>query len=143
MYYYSIESKEKLGQCHSVLQIVFSEVIRSFDNSIICGHRSQPEQAEAFRKGFSKVCFPDSGHNQIPAMAVDAIPYPVDWNDRERFIYFAGHVKGVFNTLKSNKSLKELFAPYELVWGGDWDSDSDLKDQIFMDLAHYELRKTK
>ena len=23
-------------------------------------------------------------------------------------------------------------------WGGDWDSDNDLNDQKFMDLAHFE-----
>jgi len=26
----------------------------------------------------------------MPSDAVDVAPYPIDWNDKERFYYFAG-----------------------------------------------------
>jgi len=63
-----------------------------------------------------------------PARAVDVVPYPIDWDDREGFYAFGGFVKGV----ASQKGIK-------IRWGGDWDSDNDLHDQNFIDLPHFEL----
>ena len=28
---------------------------------------------------------------------------------------------------------------HRIRWGGDWDGDTDVKDQKFMDLPHFEL----
>jgi hypothetical protein len=62
-------------------------------------------------------------------LAVDVAPYPVDWNDKERFYYFAGFVKGVASSLGIS-----------IRWGGDWNSDNNLKNQTFFDLPHFELK---
>ena len=66
----------------------------------------------------------------MPSLAVDVVPYPVDWQDRERMTYFAGFVMGIAR-VKFGISLR---------WGGDWDLDTDLKDNKFDDLPHFEIK---
>ena len=131
---FSNRSKLNLAQCHIDLQTIFREVIKSFDCSIICGHRNQTAQMIAYEAGKSQLNWPDSKHNSKPSMAVDAPPYPIDWHDRETFVFFAGYVKGTANEL-----FKQGKISHRIRWGGDWDSDNDLHDQTFNDLPHFEL----
>ena len=135
---YSKISNVRLNECHRDLQIVFKHVLRYFDHSIICGHRGEQEQDTAFESGFSKVRYPNSRHNSFPSMAVDAVPYPIDWNDTKRMIYFAGHVMATAKRFKE----KGLIT-HDIRWGGDWDRDTELKDNVFQDYPHFELRKSK
>jgi peptidoglycan L-alanyl-D-glutamate endopeptidase CwlK len=72
--------------------------------------------------------FPDSTHNSYPSLGIDVVPYPIDWRDTARFCYFAGYVKGIAQNLG-----------IKIRWGGDWDSDWQVKDNRFNDLAHWEL----
>ena len=88
-------SKKRLATCDDGLQNLFYEVVRHFDCSVIIGHRGERDQNKAFDEGKSKVRYPKGKHNSNPSTAVDVAPYPIDWEDRERFIYFAGFVKGV------------------------------------------------
>ena len=131
---FSDRSLSKLETCHEDLQTLFKVVVDSYDCSIICGHRDQESQEQAVRDGFSKVNFPNSQHNSLPSMAVDVVPYPVDWQDTNRFYHFGGYVKAVAEQL-----LAENVISHEIRWGGDWDRDTDLNDQTFMDLVHWEL----
>ena len=128
MYSFSDRSRKKLSTCHPQLQGLFNEIIKHHDCSILCGHRSEEDQNDAFSKNLSKLEYPNSKHNRLASRAVDVVPYPIDWNDRERFVYFAGLVKGV--AIQMGIGIR---------WNGDWDSDNDLKDQNFMDLPHFEL----
>ena len=123
-------SKAKLETCHPDLQRLFNEVIKHFDCSILQGERGEEEQNEYYRTGKSKLKFPQSKHNSSPSLAVDVAPYPIDWNDKHRFYYFAGFVKGIAASMGIT-----------LRWGGDWDGDNDLNDQTFFDLPHFELKK--
>jgi len=125
---YSERSKDRLLTCDPKLQVVFSEVIKHFDHTILEGHRDRESQNEKFRRGLSKLRYPDSEHNKEPSKAIDAAPYPIDWEDRERFHFFAGFVKGIAAGLG-----------IEIRWGGDWDSDTEVKDNRFDDLPHFEL----
>lgn len=125
---YSAQSKTKLESTCVELQHTFRIVILDYDNSILEGHRGQTAQDEYFRTGRSRVQFPNGKHNSVPSDAVDSAPYPIDWNNRERFVHYAGYVKGVARALG-----------YRVRWGGDWDGDFDLKDQTFMDLVHFEF----
>lgn len=123
------DSKKNLDECHPLLQKLFEEVVRGFDCSVICGYRGEAKQNEAFRKGYSKLKFPKSKHNKVPAMAADVVPYPLDWKDTNRMYYFGGYVKAKAEELG-----------IDIRWGGDWDSDTEVDDQSFIDLPHFELR---
>ena len=128
MYKYSAASKRKLESAHPDLQKLFNEVIKVHDCTVVFGHRTKEEQEDQFNQGHTKLHYPKSLHNSLPSKAVDVVPYPIDWNNRERFVYFAGIVIGIASQLD-----------IEIRWGGDWDNDNDLKDQTWMDLPHYEL----
>ncbi len=123
-------SKRRLSTCEKDLQLLFKEVVRGFDCTIVCGHRGEEAQNEAYKRGNSKVKYPHGRHNANPSRAVDVAPYPIDWSDRDRFNYFAGYVKGVASQMG-----------IDVIWGGDWDNDTDLKDNGFDDLVHFELKK--
>lgn len=128
MYQFGSRSTKNLAEAHSKLQALFNEVIKHYDCAVIEGFRSEEEQNKAYHAGKSKLKFPQSKHNDLPSLAVDVIPWPVDWNDKSRFYYFGGLVKGI----ASQMGIK-------IRWGGDWDSDNDFKDQSFHDLPHFEL----
>jgi len=125
---YSTTSQVRLSQCHPLLQQVFNQVIKTVDCTIIEGHRPEKRQNELFDQGKSQLKFPDGKHNQMPSLAVDAAPYPIDWKDRERVTLFAGFVLGVANEMG-----------IKLRWGGDWNMNFETKDNNFDDLWHFEL----
>lgn len=125
---FSLISKARLATCHPDLQRLFHEVVKRFDCRVLCGTRSQMKQDAAFAAGYSKVQWPNSKHNRSPSLAVDVLPYPVDWGDTNRMYHFAGYVR---------RTAEELGIP--LRWGGDWDGDTEVDDQDFNDLAHFEL----
>lgn len=127
-------SANNLIHCHDDLQILFNEVIRDFDCSVICGHRNQAAQDRAFNEGNSKVRWPDSRHNKSPSLAADVIPYPVDWEDHRRFYMFAGVVRGIASRLLISGDMT-----HAIRCGADWDGDMEVKDQNFHDLPHFEL----
>lgn len=131
---YSATSKQRLETCHKDLRLVFNTVVAHFDNSILCGHRNEQEQTDAFNSGRSKVRWPNGKHNKSPSMAVDAAPYPIDWRDRERITLFAGYVLGIAQVLHD-----EGMITHRLRWGGDWDMDTEVADNGFDDLVHFEL----
>ncbi len=124
----SEKSVEKLYQCHPDLRKLVAEVVKHYDITVICGHRNEADQTQAVRTGHSKVNFPNSKHNSTPSLAVDIIPFPVDWNDRNRFFYLAGIVKACANSLG-----------IKIRWGGDFNQDQNFKNDSFVDLPHFEL----
>ncbi|WP_018694422.1 M15 family metallopeptidase [Algicola sagamiensis] len=133
---FSIRSQERLNTCHPDLQLVFEEVVKVFDCSILCGHRDEQDQNQVFLEGKSQLKFPKSKHNTLPSMAVDVVPYPIDWKNKQRFYYFAGTVMGIAQHLYESGKITHLIR-----WGGDWDRDTKTDDQTFMDLPHFELIK--
>lgn len=136
---YSATSKERLETCHTELQVLFKRVLPDFDHSILCGHRDKVAQTKAFNDGKSQLNWPDSKHNKLPSLAVDAAPYDyavsgIDWEDLERMAYFGGFVMGVAQTLYDEGQMS-----YKLRWGGDFDRDTNVKDEKFRDMVHFEL----
>ena len=123
------KSKENLSTCHSDLQKVFYEVVKTFDCSVLEGHRDERRQNKLFEEGKTKVKYPTGRHNSNPSRAVDVTPYPVDWDDRERQTLFAGFVIGIARSMD-----------IRLRWGGDWDMDFKVMDNRFDDFPHFELR---
>ena len=90
------------------------------DFTVIEGIRNINRQRELVKAGKSTTM--NSRH--ITGHAVDMVPWPVDWNDLERFEVMSEAMK---------QAAEELDIP--IVWGGDWKS--------FYDAPHFELdRKT-
>jgi len=118
-------SKQRLKGVDAKLVNVLNELVKIMDVTIIEGLRSQERQDELVAKGASKTRY--SKH--IQGKAVDLAPYPIDWEDRERFHYMGGMVRGIGQQLNVN-----------IRWGGDWDSDGEIKDNNFDDLVHVEIK---
>jgi peptidoglycan L-alanyl-D-glutamate endopeptidase CwlK len=120
-YKFSQSSLKKLNSCDNKLVLLFSEVIKEMDCSIICGTRTRQEQEKAFCSGTSKLHFPNSKHNSFPSRAVDVLPYPFNgWDDLVQFDELAEVVK---------RNAHEL--GIKIQWGGDWSR--------FGDFPHWEL----
>ena len=124
------KSQERLNTCDPRLVELFETVVEDFDCTVIEGYREKEAQNRAFDEGKSKLRFPKGNHNKYPSLAVDVAPYPIDWEDRDRFHYFAGFVKGIASQLG-----------LDIRWGGDWDSDTQTRDNNFDDLPHFEVRE--
>ena len=118
-------SKQRLKGVDTKLVNVLNELVKIMDVTIIEGLRSQERQDELVAKGASKTKY--SKH--IQGKAVDLAPYPIDWEDRERFHYMGGMVRGIGQQLNVN-----------IRWGGDLDSDGEIKDNNFDDLVHVEIK---
>lgn len=125
---FSQRSLANLSQAHPDLQVLFHRVIEVFDCAVICGYRGPEEQEAAFNAGTSKAHFGQSKHNQMPSLAVDVVPCPIDWKDTDRMHYFAGVVMGI-----------ALQLGLRVRWGGDWNGNTILSDQKLHDLPHFEL----
>ena len=121
---FSKKSQARLDSTDERLVKVFTEVVKHFDCTILEGKRTVDRQKMLVEQGKSKTM--NSKH--LVGKAVDVAPYPIDWNDRERFTYFAGYVMGI----AAKMGIK-------LRWGGDWDRDTQLKDNNFDDLPHFEI----
>ena len=122
-------SKERLKSCDKKLQKDFNEVIKYVDCSVLEGHRSAERQNKLYDEGKTKVRYPNGRHNADPSRAVDVVPYPIDWDDRERFHLFAGFVIGIARSMN-----------IKLRWGGDWNMNFEVDDNNFDDFPHFEIK---
>lgn len=139
MYKYSASSLVKLSTCHPYLQVLFREVIKEVDITILYGHRTIEEQKKLYAFGRTEAgkivtncdgVNVKSKHNTFPSLAIDIAPYPLDWNNIERFKQVAEIVKRNWNELKADGIVNG-----ELYWGGDW--------QNLRDYPHFELLYVK
>ena len=125
---FGTRSKLRLTTCHPDIRAVMNAAIKFMDFSIISARRNEEQQTAAFEAGMSQVEWPDSRHNSDPSEGIDVAPFPIAWDDRERFTLLGGVI---------------LFAAFsmgiELRWGGDWDQDTQVNDNRFDDLGHFEL----
>ena len=130
MPYFSKRSQERLATCDSHLQVLFNEVIRKRDCTILEGHRGKKRQNELYAEGKSKLEYPKSKHNKNPSEGVDVAPYfpgiGVSFN-RQDCIYFAGYVMGIAGAMNMN-----------IRNGADWDRDAQVSDERFLDILHFE-----
>jgi peptidoglycan L-alanyl-D-glutamate endopeptidase CwlK len=138
-------SLTKLDTCHPDIKRVMLEVIKELDITIVFGHRTPSEQLALYKQGrvFSNGRWVKTGktvtdkdgtvkkskHNHLPSLAIDICPYPVDWNNLDRFY------KQKDVVMKCAKRLG-----VELVWGADWDGDGDIAEHTLQDYPHFELK---
>ena len=88
------------------------------DFTVIEGIRNVNRQRALLKAGKSTTM--NSRH--ITGHAVDMVPWPVDWNDLERFEVVSEAMKAAAEELEVS-----------IVWGGDWKS--------FYDGPHFELNR--
>lgn len=132
---FSPESFSKLSTCHIDLQVLFFEVVRTFDCKILEGYRNQEDQEKDFLAGKTKLHFPEGKHNRQPSMAVDVCPYPVpDWSKTNNFIFFGGYVLGIAEMLKDQGKIT-----HGIRYGGDFNGDKRISDSSFLDAVHFEI----
>ncbi len=131
---FSQASFSKLSTCHIDLQVLFFEVIKHFDCTILEGYRNQADQEKAFKLGNTQLHYPYGRHNKIPSMAVDVTPYPIEWDNDKRSYWFAGFVMGIAQKLKDEGKMT-----HSVRYGGDWNSDYNIDLENFKDLVHFEL----
>jgi len=124
-------SQNNLNECHPDLQRLIREVAKHINIRVIKGHRGKEEQNEAFQDGTSHIEWPNGMHNKKPSLAVDVVPYPIDWNTPEgikRFYYLAGFILATGIQLGIKVRL-----------GADWNGNHRFYDQTLHDLPHVEL----
>ncbi len=126
MFEFSTKSLDRLHTCHVDLIMIMTEAIKGYDFSILSGFRDAQEQNEKVKLGYSQLKWPKSKHNQQPSEGIDIAPYPIDWDDLNRFYYLAGRIDAIADILLENQIIH-----HTIVWGGDWSK--------FKDYGHFEL----
>ena len=131
-YAFGMSSNEKLSQCDHRLVKVAERVIKVMDFKVLEGHRDQATQDKYFKEGKSKLKWPNGKHNKLPSLAIDVVPYPVDFSDKPKAIARFYLLGGLFLMAANELGIK-------LRCGFDWDGDFDLNENQFDDLGHFEL----
>jgi hypothetical protein len=87
----------RLATCHPELRRFVQQLANDVDEglvegvsdlTVLWGYRGEAAQNEAFKRGTSKLQYPQSKHNKVPALAVDIAPYPIprtpsgEWDDK-------------------------------------------------------------
>lgn len=129
MYKFGTRSQERLKTCHPDLQRIANELIKMMDVTVLEGIRTPEQQAENVKNGVSKTH--DTKHLKQPdgySHAMDLAPWPIDWNNRERFVYMQGMIRGIAQQLG-----------IKIRSGIDWKSDGNISN--FFDGPHVELDK--
>jgi len=139
MHKYGRTSQKRLNTCHVDIITIWTELSRWVNTSVLCGHRDEIKQNQAFKSKNSQLKWPNSKHNAYPSKAIDSGPYVieiknVDYDDYKAFAKFAGYVDLIAMQLYQAKKITHLIR-----WGGDWDMDGRTVDQTFNDLPHFEL----
>lgn len=134
--------------------MVCHHTIRFTDFGVIKGFRGKEEQNHLYRIGASQLQFPLSKHNRDPSEAIDLAPY------HPKYKHLFGGAEQVSEISKaeglSTDAVSRLILSHyyylagvvmtqaqllqvPLRWGGDWDRDTDIFDNRFNDLGHFEL----
>jgi len=126
-------SMKRLRTVHPDLQTLFQVVVKYFDCSVVSGLRTLEEQKALYTQGRTKpgniVTNADgviSKSNHQSGNAVDVVPYPSMWKDKNKMREFAGFVMGVAAILK-----EQGIIDIEIEWGGHW---------RFLDLPHFQTK---
>ncbi len=131
-------SLQRLSELHQDLKVLLTTAIKFYDFSITCGYRNKKDQQTAYREKKSKLNWPNSKHNKMPAMAVDIVPFVagsgLDYTDRERYLLFVGRLLGFADILFSSGKMI-----HHVRIGCDWNMNGTPKDDSFQDIGHLEL----
>ena len=105
--------------------------ISEVDFTVMEGVRTLERQRELYAQGRTapgKIVTWTMKSKHIEGKAVDLVPYPLDWNDIDKF-----------NKIKDAmfQAAKEL--DVNLRWGADWDGDGNYREKGEYDSPHFEI----
>ena len=133
-YRFGAGSEHKLRTCHADIQRVLRRALAMgvIDFTVVDGHRNEARQNEYYnsRPQRSQVQWPDGKHNAFPSDAADVAPWVnggIPWQDSRYWYTLTGVVMAA-----------AAVEGVVLRAGYDWDGDTDLSDQTFHDLGHFE-----
>jgi len=122
---FSRKSLDQLRTLDGRLQRILCEAIKYYDFIILEGIRTIERQKELVEQGKSQTM--NSYHLPISknpwSRAVDIAPYPIDWEDTNRFCELAGYIKRI---------AKEK--GFKITWGGDW--------KTLKDMPHFQVEES-
>lgn len=124
-------SMANLEDVHPLLVDWCLELVTIMDCTVVSGVRDLTTQREYVARGVSKTM--NSMHLIQPdgyGHAVDLAPYPIKWERTRSFDLLAGIGLGL--AFKMGIKIR---------WGGDWDQDTDVYDQRFNDIGHFEIKQ--
>lgn len=105
--------------------------ISEVDFSVLEGVRTLERQRELYAQGRTapgKIVTWTMKSRHIEGKAVDLVPYPLDWNDLEKF-----------NKIKDAMFQAAREQDVNLRWGADWDGDGKYREKGEYDSPHFEL----
>lgn len=138
---YGESSQRRLGTAHHDLQIIAVRLIDFMDITILQSSRTIEEQIINIVNGVSEtinsrhIPRDADGHYapQLPSMALDLAPYPIDWNS-DLWMRKAYFMQGMIRVIAEQEGIA-------IIQGVDWDMDSVFRDQTFHDAPHLQLDK--
>lgn len=124
---------KRLEGVHPLLVDWAFRVVRVMDCTVVYGVRTLTEQRHMVSIGASETMnsyhlIQDTGYGH----ALDLAPYPIDWQDLNRFWVLGGVGLAI---------AREMGIP--VTWGRDWDRDFDFADQKFNDFMHWQLPRNQ
>ncbi len=132
MHKLSKASQKELDTCVAHWYVIIMILLRLIDVKVTCGFRGEDQQNTEYAEGDSTKKWPESKHNKLPSPAIDIHPYPIDFEDRDRYVHMAGMVIAI-----------GALVGVEIRWGGKWRKDVDIKDNKKVtgldDLGHFEI----
>ena len=138
-YKFGKRSAGLLEPAADVVKDIMQEAIETapFDFCILCVFRPEKKQNTAFRNKTSTKQWPDSIHNILPSWAVDAARYypqnpHIRWENTIDFKVLFDHINKIADKYD-----------VDVIWGADWDGDSDIYEHQLIDMPHMQFKKRK
>jgi peptidoglycan L-alanyl-D-glutamate endopeptidase CwlK len=158
---YGATSRERQATLHQHLVVLTDAAIGVVDIVILCGARSDKQQALEYLTGRSKLdgvqkrSLHQTDQKNPLSRAVDLAPY---YGDEVRRIPWSISpivaIPGQVSEARAKQNIENLKRWYQfgglikgiaaglgipIIWGGDWDNDGRSDDQRFHDLPHFQL----
>lgn len=128
--------KTSLARLSGVDECLVKVVMRAIeisevDFTVMEGKRTLERQRELYAQGRTapgKIVTWTMNSRHIEGKAVDLVPYPLDWNDLEKF-----------DKIKDAMFQAAREIDVNLRWGADWDGDGKYREKGEYDSPHFEL----
>ncbi len=121
-----------VGVDECLVKVVMRAIeISEVDFTVMEGKRTLERQRELYAQGRTapgKIVTWTMNSRHIEGKAVDLVPYPLDWNDLEKF-----------DKIKDAMFQAAREIDVNLRWGADWDGDGKYREKGEYDSPHFEL----